>query len=112
VRLDLFAGEGWIEVKKELSYGEQQRLAGGGLGKMSTSGAEIGLDLERYAVERMMIWIVDWSLQDAKGKPVKITRDAVSNLAQDVSAEIDRVLGEHIAAIEAASAEKNATKAK
>ena len=107
VRLELFDGEGWIEVKKELSYGEQQRLAGGGLGKMSTSGAEIGLDLERYAIERVLIWVTDWSLTDAKDKPVRLTRDAVANLSPDVAAEIDRVLTAHIEKRAAESAEKN-----
>ena len=109
-RLELFGGEGWIEVKRELSYGERQRLAAGGLGKMSTSGAEIGLDLERYAIERVLIWVVDWSLSDAKGKQVKIARDAVANLSGEVADEIDRALSEHIEKQDAERAEKNAEK--
>jgi len=109
-RLELFGGEAWIEVKGELSYGEQQRITGMALRSMSTSGSEIGLDFNSYNIGRMSAWIVDWSLTDAKGKQVKVNLDSIRNLAQPVADEIDRVLTEYISAMEAERAEKNAVK--
>ena len=109
-RLELFGGEAWIEVKGELSYGEQQRITGMALRSMSTSGSEIGLDFNSYNIGRMSAWSVDWSLSDAKGKQVKVNLDSIRNLAQPVADEIDRVLTEYISAMEAERAEKNAVK--
>jgi len=109
-RLELFGGEAWIEVKGELSYGEQQRITGMALRSMSTSGSEIGLDFNSYNIGRMSAWIVDWSLTDAKGKQVKVNLDSIRNLSQPVADEIDRVLTAYISAMEAERAEKNAVK--
>lgn len=109
-RLELFGGEAWIEVKRELSYGEGQRITGMALRSMNTAGNEIGLDFNSYNIGRMSAWIIDWSLTDAKGKQVKVNLDSIRNLAQPVADEIDRVLTAYISAMEAERAEKNAVK--
>lgn len=104
-RLQLFGGEAWIEVKKELTFGEEQRLAGTAIGKMSVGkgsdeGAEVGLNWERHALERLNIYITEWSFTDAKGKRVDKSRDAVANLAPKVAAEITRALDAYLEAAE------------
>ena len=99
VRLELSDG-GWIEVKTELTFGEQQRL----IGKVLQSrNAEPTLDStawESYKIMGFLTWIVDWSLTDAKGKPVPVSRDAISNLRRPIAEEIDELLAKHIQEVE------------
>ena len=63
VRLEL-SGNDWIETKKRLSYGEQQRLVAAGLTSIRGQQAgepEVGLDLSRYDLMKIETWLVDWS---------------------------------------------------
>ena len=109
-RLELSDGD-WIEVKKRLSYAEQQRLATGAFSRMGMANEEIELkmDSETFNCQRLLIWIVDWSFVNEKGKQVSVTLDAIKQLDPDTAAEIDDALGIHI---EAVAAEKNAPKPK
>lgn len=102
-RVELSDGD-WIEIKERLTYGEQQRLAGGALTRMSGTGygAAIDLDFERYNLLRMETWLVDWSFVGANGKPVKLSRAAIAALDPETAAEIDAALTKHIEEIEAA----------
>jgi hypothetical protein len=93
----------WIEVKRRLTHGEQQRLAGAAIGKVSQVGkgdAELGLDLERFGIERLAIWLTDWSFRDSSDKPVKLTRSAIAALDPETVEEIDAALAAHIEALE------------
>ena len=110
VRLEL-SDDDWIEVKKRLSYAEQQRLATGAFSRMGMADKEIELkmDSETFNCQRLLIWIVDWSFANAKGKQVPVTLDAIKQLDPDTAAEIDDALAVHI---EAVAAEKNALKPK
>ncbi len=70
VRLELSDGD-WIEVKRRLTYGESQRLASAGLTSVKgerPQDAEVGIDLERYNLTKLEIWLTDWSLRDARDK--------------------------------------------
>ena len=110
VRLEL-SDDDWIEVKKRLSYAEQQRLATGAFSRMGMADKEIELkmDSETFNCQRLLIWIVDCSFVNAKGKQVPVTLDAIKQLDPDTAAEIDDALAVHI---EAVAAEKNALKPK
>jgi len=91
----------WIEVKERLTYGEQQRLAGGALRPKLTDGEiDISLDLETHSILRLSTWIIDWSFCDAKGKQVEVSRDAIASLDPDTVEEIENVLTAHIEALE------------
>jgi hypothetical protein len=108
--LELSDGD-WVEVKERLTYGEQQTLAGGALGRatgMFEGKPEVALDMARYQIKRFAIWIVDWSFTDAKGKRVPVSEDAIANLDPDTAQEIDDALTDYI---EAMDAEKKAMKA-
>jgi len=99
VRKELADGEDWIEIKERLSYGEQQRLAGGALGKASgmlTGNIEVPFDFEQYEILRMFLWITDWSFTNERGKEVKVTRAALANLDPDVAEEISAIIVAHI----------------
>ena len=107
VRLELTDGD-WIEVKKELTYGEEQRLAGAAMSVKSQLngdkqvGDDIQLDMEneRFAVLRFYLWLVDWSFTGRDKKPVKLTKAAIANLQHETADEIDQVLTAHVARVE------------
>jgi len=99
VRLELSGGE-WIEVKKRLTYGEQQRLAGGALRPKLTDGEiDISLDLETHSILRLTTWIVDWSARNPKGKEAGVSKEAIASLDPDIVEEIEKALTAHIEAL-------------
>ena len=84
------------EVKRELSFGERERLSNVSLKSMkavTTDGEtvqEIGIDMARFKLERILAWVIDWS---AKGK---INRDTVAALKPSIADEIEKALDAHI----------------
>jgi len=104
IRKEISEGD-WVEIKEELTYGEQKRLETGAMGKMTASGSTdpgISLDFERYNLMRLYTWLVAWSFVDGAGKRVKITLDAIAALDTETAQEIDDVLTAHIEELEAA----------
>ena len=109
VRLDLSDGD-WIEIKEQLTYGEQQRLAGGAMTRMvggpvaggEVADAAVEMDLEKYQLLRLRTWLVDWSFRDRQGKAVRINAASLSSLHPDAVEEINAALTAHIEALEAA----------
>lgn len=105
VQLPLSEGD-WIEVKQRLTYGEQQRLSSASLTSVRiqagrTDDTEIKLDMQRHAIERIFVWVTEWSFRDKSGKAVKVTRQAIENLREDVADEINTALDEYIEKINA-----------
>lgn len=103
VRLDL-PGGGWIEVKERLTYGEEQRLTGAALTNViqgTDEQPEVGIDLERYNILRLFIWVVDWSPRDGEGNPMPVSKEAISALDPVVAEEIDDALTAHVKRLEA-----------
>jgi hypothetical protein len=97
-RLDLPSG-GWIEVKAELSYGEEQQIAGAGIVQTASddenSKAETRVDLKHHNIVRLETWLVDWSMQK-DGKTLPISRSTIAALKPQRAKEIDDVLTAHI----------------
>ena len=115
VRLEL-SDDDWIEVKKELSYREEQRLASAGLSKVAvstinpqTDEVEVGMDMEAHNICRLSLWIVDWSFCGENDKRMDVSPDAIGMLSPSTVREIDRALTAHI---EAGETEKNAPRRK
>ena len=106
VRLELSDGD-WIEVKSQLTYGEEKRLSSAGMRYKDQSGEGFSLDLERYNIERLSAWITDWSFDDADGKRVGVSNGAIWALDPDAAREIELALTTHIKAVESS---KNARK--
>lgn len=97
VRLELDGGQ-WVEVKPELSYGEEQHVQA----VVATSlggkdGGQVSLDIDLYHVERLATYIVAWSLTDRQGRPVRPTRDAIRSLRAPQAKVINDALDAHIA---------------
>jgi len=95
-RLEL-SDDDWIEVKERLTYGEQQRLNSAGLRYREKTEDGVVLDMERLSVTRLATWIVDWSFDDADGKRVGVSEDAIWALDPETAREIDAALSAHIA---------------
>jgi hypothetical protein len=109
-RLELSEGD-WIEVRKRLGFGEEQRIQAAYLGRMrgmdNAAEAEMGVDFERGQIERFAVWLVDWSFRDEDDKPVKVSRDAIRALDSDTVAEMEAALDKHIEAIAVGKAAPN-----
>ena len=106
VRLELSDGD-WVSVRQELSYGQQRRLAASGLTGIDQAAAEgerLKVDLAAYDIERLALWVLDWSFRDADGEHVVVSREAIEALHPDTAAEINAALDRHIEAQEGKAA--------
>jgi len=108
--LPIFDGEATITVKQELNAGDSKQMQSSALRRMipgSTDGNSTGVtydvDFAVAAFAKVMTYLVDWTLVDAKGKPVaidtpKLMTAALRELRPDVFAEIERVIDEFVLA--------------
>lgn len=107
VRIDLANGD-WIEIKKELTVGEDKRYRTAGLKRMapatSTQRGEVDVDWAAMAFGRVCAYLVDWSAKDLNGKAVKITPATVESL---VKADFEAIDDAILKYIEERDAEKN-----
>jgi hypothetical protein len=102
----------WIEVKKELTVGEEKRFRTMGFKQMTPSSggeqsdkggdptdAKIDVDWARLALARVETYLQDWSAtKTVKDKvvPVPVTRSAIEQLAEEDFDEIDKAIQAHI----------------
>lgn len=102
VKLALSEGD-WVLVRQELTYGQQRHLAHAGLTGIdaaATAGDRLKVDLAAYEIERLVLWVMDWSFKDDDGDRVTVSREAIEALHPDTAAEINTVLDAHIEALE------------
>lgn len=107
----------WIEFKNRLSYGEEQRLASSGMQSMrpvkneydteADTSNEMMIDFEKYSIDRIFIWGIDWNFTDDNSKTVRFTRTAISALNPDIAQEINDLLDSHVEKIESLKVMKN-----
>jgi hypothetical protein len=98
VRLDLSDGD-WVLIRAELTYGQQRRLAAAGLTGVDAAAGEgerLKVDLAAYDLERLTVWLLDWSLVDADGERVVVSREAVEALHPDTAGEINAALDAYL----------------
>ncbi len=102
VKLPLSDGD-WVLVRAELSYAQQRRLAAAGLSGVpdvlaeALQGRQLSVDLAAYDLERLVMWLLDWSFVDADGEHVVVSREAIENLTPETGEEINAALSEYIA---------------
>jgi hypothetical protein len=108
VRLDLGDGE-WIEVREELSVGEQRKAFGSAVkGTVTTpDGTRTEYDTPKLSFALVVAYLVDWSVRGADDKPVDIStlekrRAAVEALDAESFDAIEAAVDRHIAAVKAA----------
>lgn len=99
VRLDLSEGD-WVDVKERLSYAEQLALS-----NASIVGTQVGggfqVDMGRYRIKRLEMYLTDWNFTDAEGKSVPLTSAAIRHLDSETAEEI-------LAALDAQEAQRDA----
>lgn len=91
VRLELSDGD-WIEVKRELTYGDILELQE--LSNTPDEGDIVRFNGREFSLNRILTWVVAWSFEDENG-PVELTRDAVRALNAEAAGEINGALNEH-----------------
>lgn len=92
VQLSLSDGD-WIEIKKELSYGDMQAVASQTRGDFTTG-----------AMHLVAAYLLDWSFKDAQDKSVSIESDAqklaaLRNLTSTSFQEIETAIDAHVQAV-------------
>jgi len=98
VRLPL-SGEDWIEVKRELTVGEQ-RAAMARTVKTMRSDGRFEPDLAMIGKSEVVAYLVDWSFTGDDDKPVKCSADAIDSLTVDTYDEIEKAIHAHIKRVE------------
>lgn len=101
-RLVLTDGD-WVEIKERLDFGETQALTAATLaqgGNLASGEAPtLQLDLASYKVERLCMYLVDWSFRDQDDRSVPVSRATIKALDPATATEIDAALDTHLAAL-------------
>lgn len=82
VRLDLPEGQ-WIDVKKRLTHGEERRAIASLYTEVRADG-RITPNVEMMGKSEVMAYLVEWSLRDDEGKPIRLDTDAKRSAAIDL----------------------------
>lgn len=104
-RLTLPEGE-WVDVKTELTVGEDRRFRVAGMKKTTVKG-DVEVSWEDFVFARTNAYLVGWSAVDAKGRPVPVTPHAIRGLDVESFEAIDAAIAAHV---EAVTAGKKTTK--
>lgn len=115
--VEILGEQCWIEVKRDLTIGEQKRVDTSGFRGMTGFGktddepgsiaeqerkqqTEISIDWRGQTFARTLTYLVDWSLADDKGNKLPCTgaagRATIEALHQDVYAAIEKAINEHV----------------
>ena len=92
-RLTLSDGE-WIEVKRELTAGEQ-RHAQAGYVKVMQFGEPASLDPELVGKTKILEYITGWSFLGFSGHPEPFSESALDLLDMDTYREIEAAIDAH-----------------
>ncbi len=100
----------WVDIKKRMSYGDQQRLVGHYVKLGGTPGkADVNFDMASGAIELMVINVKGWNLIDDGGKDVAVSRDAFERLDQEVAELIAEEINRRNASPKAPESTKKST---
>jgi len=93
----------WIDVKSELSAGDQRRQDVLAMHPRIIEGKLMDVvDWSEYEILRAHLWLVDWSfikLVNDKPTPVPITVDSIKSLDLETFEEINNLIFKHIMAV-------------
>jgi hypothetical protein len=98
-------GNQWLLVKKHLTAGEERDIMAHMM-KRFLAGQPAELDPHQVQIAQCVVYLIDWSIPDAAGKPVVI-RDqpydvvaaALNNMQSDAFAIIREAIEAHAAAM-------------
>jgi len=100
-RIDISDGD-WLLVRKHLTAGEerdaQARVIKAGTMK---SGEKPELDLEHLGIAQAVSYLIDWSITDAEGQPIRIRDQPYAFVAAALRNQTPESLREILDAIQA-----------
>ena len=97
-RIEL-SDEDWIDIKVELSAGEQRRVNTAGFESMHQKEGErpvFDLSLHNVDLRRVTAYLTDWSLVDDKQNKMKISQPMIEALPDDVFEIISNAISAHV----------------
>ncbi len=103
VRVDISEGD-WIEIKKQLTVGEEKQVSAKSIrqmgGRLGEEDARWDIDPAVFAFARVEAYLVDWSFaeedDDGNLKPVELTAESIRALDEASFNEIDEAIDKHI----------------
>ncbi len=101
-RLDLPDIGGWIEVRNELSVGEERRVFSSAIkGQTPTDDGKVRTDYDAEKVSFGMVvgYLVDWSARDKDDKPVPVSEAAIKALKPATYRAIEDAVDRHAKAL-------------
>lgn len=100
-KIDLSEGD-WIEVRNELSYGENLRLSTAIMERIETDEGTTAMkpNMVKFKSERMLSYITAWTVRHKDGSTAKINRQTIEDLDEEFADEIDRALDKHVEALQ------------
>jgi len=109
VRIDIDEGQ-WIRVKKRLTVGEE-RKSHAALVKEVRQDGRITPNMEMMGKAEVMAYLIDWSLCDDEGAPIKLDTegklaDAIDSLSPEHFKIISSAISTHIDKMEAERVER------
>jgi hypothetical protein len=94
VRIPLSDGD-FIDVKKALTWGEQQDAFGDVVKSMPLGNDDAQLDAKRLRIVKALTYIVGWSFCDAQGVPQPVNESTMRGLDDETGREISTALTAH-----------------
>jgi hypothetical protein len=101
-RIELPEIEGWIEVREELSVGEERKIFGRaikGQTELADGEKRTDYDMERVSFGLVVAYLTDWSARDEHDKPVLLSEDAIRALDPHVYEVIEKAVDTHAKAV-------------
>ena len=109
VRIQLSDND-WIDVKKQLSVGEEREAFQQVVGEINTTTGWRKPNVAMLGIAEMLAYIVEWSFVDAQDRRVPVSADTIKQLDQASFKEVETAMELHIKAMEQErTAEKNGT---
>lgn len=102
VKIDL-SGEDWIEIKKKLTVGETRRMQLAGIKMTGEAGKverTLSFDIEALSMAKVVVYLLDWSFEDADGRRVELSREAIEALDEESYQEIADAVDKHAETME------------
>lgn len=104
-RIDIPEIDGWIEVREELSIGDERRVFTSAIKGQTPTGdgqTRTDYDAEQVSFGLVVAHVVDWSARDGQDKPVPLTPDAIKRLKPSIYHAIEKAVTDHMEQVRAA----------
>lgn len=92
-RLELSDGD-WMVVKRRLTAGERKSVTQSLMLRTAADGTR-SHDYLSFTFDSVLVYVLEWSLSDSKGKTLPITRATLENLDEADFDELEKAVDAH-----------------